>query len=188
MLKSPVESEERRKRHDRIEFSAVSSHMFSSPATIEPQLFRDVCSRFASGVTVAAVCEENGCPHGLTASSFTAVSLQPPLVLVCIDHNSGVLAHFRAAGRFSVNILRANQEMVSNQFATRSVDRFAGVDWTPAPLGSPWIAGSLARLECATQQIVDAGDHAVLFGEVISAECESGDPLLYFDRNYRHLR
>jgi flavin reductase (DIM6/NTAB) family NADH-FMN oxidoreductase RutF len=166
----------------------VSSHIVPSHPAIEPDLFRDVCSRFASGVTVVAVRDEDGVPHGLTASSFTAVSLQPPLILVCIDHGSAVLHRFRNAGRFAVNILREEQEGLSNQFAAKSTDRFAGVRWKAAPLGSPWIEGSLARLECVTQQVVDAGDHAVFFGEVVAAECEAGNPLLYFDRNYRGLR
>jgi flavin reductase (DIM6/NTAB) family NADH-FMN oxidoreductase RutF len=159
-----------------------------SQSNMEPAVFRDVCSRFASGVTVTTVMGSDGKPHGLTASSFTAVSLRPPLILICIDHNSGVLHHFRTASHFAVNILSADQSHISNQFAMKSIDRFDGIDWTPGISGAPLLDRCLAQVECVTQQIVDAGDHAVFFGEVIGAKTTEDQPLLYFDRNYRSLK
>lgn len=155
---------------------------------MEPAVFRDVCSRFASGVTVTTVMSAGGTPHGLTASSFTAVSLRPPLILVCIDHNSGVLQHFRTASHFAVNILSADQAAMSSQFAMKSVDRFDGVNWSPGIGGAPLLEDCLAQVECVTQQIVDAGDHAVFFGEVVAARVNHAAPLIYFDRGYRWLR
>ncbi len=157
-----------------------------SPA-IDSAVFRDFCARFASGVTITTVCDVAGNPHGLTASSFTAVSLNPPLILVCINHNSGVLQHFRTASHFAVNILHAGQQMISNQFAVKAKDRFDGVRWTRGVGGSPLLEECLAQVECVTQQIVDAGDHAVFFGEVVGARVADASPLLYFDRAYRTL-
>lgn len=177
-----------RKRHDRIEFSALSSLMLPSPSPIDASDFREFCARFASGVTVTTVRDAAGNPQGLTASSFTAVSLNPPLVLVCIDHNSGVLHHFRKASHFGVNVLHATQEAVSNQFAVKSINRFDGISWIPGGGGSPLLNDCLAQIECRTHQIVDAGDHAVFFGEVIWARVAGSEPLLYFDRAYRLLR
>ncbi|MCW5965702.1 MAG: flavin reductase family protein [Bryobacterales bacterium] len=150
-------------------------------------MFRHFCARFASGVTVTTVCDEAGNPHGLTASSFTAVSLNPPLILVCINHNSGVLQHFRRASHFAVNILNDQQQGLSNQFALKSRDRFEGVPWRPGHGGSPLLDDCLAQVECMTHKIVDAGDHAVFFGEVVAARVADGAPLLYFDRAYRLL-
>ncbi len=166
----------------------AASRMPVSQSFMEPAVFRDVCSRFASGVTVTTVMGSDGNPHGLTASSFTAVSLRPPLILVCIDHNSGVLHHFRTASHFAVNILSSEQAEISSQFAMKSVARFEGVAWTPGAGGAPLLEQCLAQVECVTQQIVDAGDHAVFFGEVIGARTTSDHPLLYFDRRYRWLR
>lgn len=156
-------------------------------AALDSTIFRDFCARFASGVTVTTVRDAQGNPHGLTASSFTAVSLNPPLILVCIDHNSGVLQHFRTASHFAVNILHAGQQAISSQFAMKAHDRFEGIAWTPGPAGSPLLADCLAQVECMTHQIVDAGDHAVFFGEVVTARTSGDEPLLYFDRAYRSL-
>ncbi len=154
---------------------------------VDSDTFRDFCSRFASGVTITTVADPEGRPLGLTASSFTPVSLNPPLILVCIDHNSGVLHHFRKSSHFAVNILRDGQDAVSNQFAAKSKDRFDGVQWSPGTGGAPLLEDCLANIECLTHQIVDAGDHAVFFGEVLRARVADGDPLLYFNRSYRSL-
>lgn len=156
-------------------------------SAIDSAAFRQFCARFASGVTVTTVCDEAGKPHGLTASSFTAVSLNPPLILVCIDHNSGVLQYFRRASHFAVNILHEGQQEISNQFAVKGGDRFEGIRWRPGLGGSPLLEECLAQVECMTHKIVDAGDHAVFFGEVVASRVADGAPLLYFDRAYRLL-
>ena len=151
------------------------------------ETFREFCARFASGVTIATVADSSGNPFGLTASSLTAVSLNPPLILVCIGHNSGVLPQFRKSTHFAVNILHDGQESLSNRFATMNVDRFSGVAWKAGKGGSPLLLDCLAQVECLTHKIVDAGDHAVFFGEVIGGDLGEGDPLLYFNRGYRTL-
>ncbi|MCU0226167.1 MAG: flavin reductase family protein [Bryobacterales bacterium] len=156
-------------------------------SSIDAAVFRDFCARFASGVTITTVLDTDGQPQGLTASSFTSVSLSPPLILVCINHNSGVLRHFRNASHFAVNILHAGQQELSNRFAVKATHRFDGIPWSPGPAGSPLLDECLAHIECATQQIVDAGDHAVFFGEVIAAQVNENSPLLYYHRGYHIL-
>lgn len=161
-----------------------------TPITVPPAecaTFREFCARFASGVTIATVRDSEGNPYGLTASSLTAVSLNPPLILVCIGHNSGILSKFRKSTHFGVNILHEGQEALSTRFATLMGDRFAGVGWKPGPGGSPLLLDCLAQVECLTHKIVDAGDHAVFFGEVIGGSLGDGSPLLYFNRGYRTL-
>ncbi|MCL4783883.1 MAG: flavin reductase family protein [Bryobacterales bacterium] len=161
-----------------------------TPTAVPPAecaTFREFCARFASGVTIATVRDSEGNPYGLTASSLTAVSLNPPLILVCIGHNSGILSKFRKSTHFGVNILHEGQESLSNRFATLIGDRFAGVGWNPGPGGSPLLLDCLAQVECLTHKIVDAGDHAVFFGEVIGGALGNGEPLLYFNRSYRSL-
>ncbi|MDZ7637614.1 MAG: flavin reductase family protein [Bryobacterales bacterium] len=165
----------------------MSSRIQMSIPPVDAATFRDFCARFASGVTITTVADAEGRPFGLTASSFTAVSLNPPLIMVCIGHNSGVLHSFRKSTHFAVNILRDGQETLSNRFATKMVDRFEGVTWRPGEGGSPLLEDCLAQVECLTHQIVDAGDHAVFFGEVIGGGFGEGEPLLYFNRSYRSL-
>ncbi|MCZ2156236.1 MAG: flavin reductase family protein [Bryobacterales bacterium] len=155
--------------------------------SIDIASFRDFCANFASGVTIATVADGEGKPWGLTVSSFNSVSLTPPLILVCIGHNSGMLPQFRKSDGFAVNILHSGQEKLSERFATLGGERFAGVDWRPGAGGSPILSDCLAWVECLTHKIVDAGDHAVFFGEVIGAGINGGSPLLYFDRAYRTI-
>jgi flavin reductase (DIM6/NTAB) family NADH-FMN oxidoreductase RutF len=155
---------------------------------VDSTAFRQVCARFATGITVTTTRAEDGSPQGLTASSFTSVSLNPPLILVCIDHNSGVLQHFRTSAYFAVNILREEQEEVSNLFAFRKDDRFEEVSWRPGKTGSPLLEDCLAHLECAVYRILDVGDHAVAMGEVVHADIGEGLPLLYYGSAYQRLK
>jgi flavin reductase (DIM6/NTAB) family NADH-FMN oxidoreductase RutF len=150
--------------------------------------FRRCCSRFATGITIASVLDAEGQPHGLTVNSFTSVSLEPPLVLICIDYASNVLPMFRAASHFGVNILNAGQQELSARFATRGMDRFDGVPWTAGDTGVPLIPGALAHFECAVRNVVEAGDHAVFLAEAVRVALGEQDvPLVYFDSRYRLL-
>jgi flavin reductase (DIM6/NTAB) family NADH-FMN oxidoreductase RutF len=148
---------------------------------------RRVCSQFATGVTIATVLDETGAPQGLTVSSFTTVSLAPPLVLICIDHRSAVLRHFRQASHYGIQILSAAQRDLSTRFATRPDARFDGVEWHPGITSVPLIDESLASLECAIRQVLEMGDHTVLLAEVIAAEGGTGEPLLFFSSRYRAI-
>jgi 4-hydroxyphenylacetate 3-hydroxylase, reductase component len=160
-------------------------------AAIAPDLFRDACSQFASGVAVVCLMDSTGTPHGMTVSSFTPVSLAPPIVLVCIDRGSSMCGKFRDARFFSVSALSAEQRHLSVAFAVKPEGRFEGVAWHAGEGGAPLIDGAISTLECRVTKIVDdpsiSGDHAVVFGEVIGASVSPGDPLLYFSREYRRV-
>ncbi len=155
--------------------------------SLDAKSFRDACSLFASGVTVATVRAPDGSTHGLTVSSFTPVSIEPPLILICIDHGCTFLQHFRACSHFAVNVLAESQRDISVTFACKDEGRFEGVAWTPSPNGVPLLHGSVATFECQLAAVIEAGDHAIFLGEVVNAECQGGSPLLYFNRDYRVL-
>jgi 3-hydroxy-9,10-secoandrosta-1,3,5(10)-triene-9,17-dione monooxygenase reductase component len=150
----------------------------------DPTQFRRACARFATGVTVSTALGADGTPHGFTANSFTSVSLEPPMVLICVDNRANVLRHFEQAGYFGVNVLAADQEAISVRFAERGLDRFVGIDWRAGETGVPLLGGALARLECRTSQQMVAGDHTIILGEVLHAEWEEGSPLLYYASAY----
>jgi flavin reductase (DIM6/NTAB) family NADH-FMN oxidoreductase RutF len=155
--------------------------------SLNPDEFRNACALFANGVAVATVTAPDGTPHGLTVSSFTSVSIQPPLVLICIALSCTIITHFRTNAFFAVNVLSEQQRDLSVHFATRTEGRFEGIDWVPGVAGSPLLHDCLARFQCRTDQIVEAGDHIVLLGTVIKVESFPGDPLVYFNRSYRSL-
>ena len=147
---------------------------------------RAVCGKYATGVTVATVLESGDKPHGVTVNSFTSVSLDPPLILFCLDLRAAILAHFETAGHFAINILSAEQQQHSSRFARAGIDRFAGIAWTPGDTGVPLLAGTMGSMECALVQTYDAGDHRILLGEVLRVRIAEGEPLVYFG-GYRKL-
>jgi len=124
----------------------------------------------------------------LTINSFTSVSASPPLILICIDYRCSLLAHFRASSWFGVNILGRSQQDLSSRFALFDGNRFEAVAWTNGEFtGVPLIENAIGTMECCVSQVVEAGDHAVLFAEVVAAECAGGDPLIYYGSGYRRL-
>jgi flavin reductase (DIM6/NTAB) family NADH-FMN oxidoreductase RutF len=155
---------------------------------IEQQLFRRVCGKYATGITVVTILDANQTPHGMTANSFTSVSLDPPLVLFCIDRKTAFLSHFLSGARYAINVLHEEQQEVSTCFARTGRDRFQGVAWTPGANGAPILAGVLASLECSVTQMVEAGDHVVVIGKVLHATWREGQPLVYFNSSYQSLR
>ena len=155
---------------------------------ISPDEFRRVLGHFASGVTVITVCDGDGRPTGLTASAFTSVSLEPPLVLVCVDHKAQSYPALAAGKMFAVNILCLEQEAVSRRFATTKIDnKFDGVPFTLSPLGLPLIDNALAQLECATVNVHIAGDHTIFVGRVERSAAGPGVPLVYYRGKYDRL-
>jgi flavin reductase (DIM6/NTAB) family NADH-FMN oxidoreductase RutF len=137
---------------------------------IDPRELRNAFGAFMTGVTVVTTRDENGNPLGFTANSFTSVSLDPPLVLVCLANSSRNYDAFRAAQGFAVNILAETQIEVSNTFARPVEDRFAVVDWQFGPQGSPVFDGVSAWFDCSMHKTVDAGDHLILIGQVEAFE------------------
>ena len=156
--------------------------------------FRRVLGHFASGVTIVTTRDSAGRPAGLTASAFTSVSLNPPLVLVCVAHNAQCYETLRDADRFAVNILEVGQEALSNRFATKSssaAEKFDGVAHKDGALGVPLLADALAHLECSTAHAYPGGDHTIFVGQVEAASSRDGDgpePLLYYRGRYNRLK
>jgi flavin reductase (DIM6/NTAB) family NADH-FMN oxidoreductase RutF len=149
--------------------------------------FRSALSRFASGVTVVTTKDEAGKLHGITVSAFSSVSLDPPLVLVCIERSAGSHQVFQQSGVFVVNILSSEQRVLSERFASQIPERFEGVDMTLNIDGIPVLSNCLANLECRVKLTADGGDHSVFIGEVESSTVREGDPLIYFRGDYRNL-
>lgn len=149
--------------------------------------FRRVLGHFATGVTVISTTGEDGRPTGLTASAFTSVSLDPPLVLVCVDHESQSYPALLERGRFAVSVLTTAQEDLSRRFATTRLDKFDGVPHRSGTLGLPILDGALAHLECVTVATHVEGDHTILVGRVEHARSDSGEPLLYYRGRYGRL-
>ncbi len=154
---------------------------------IEPAQFRNALAQYATGVTVVTTLDCDGSPRGFTANSFTSVSLDPPLVLVCVSRRVNSYPVLTQSGDFVVNILAQGQRALSQQFASKASDKFAGVAWTPSATGAPILDGALAWLECRPWRRVTAGDHAVLIGEVIDLGSNPGEPLAYFGSAYGTL-
>ena len=149
---------------------------------------RDTLGRFATGVTIITAHASDGRPVGLTANSFTSVSLDPPLLLVCIANNSGSAEVLRGIDDFAVNVLQIGQQPVSNLFAGKSEDRFAGTRWEVGEYGAPILPSSLGIFECKRDALHEAGDHFILVGRVEKASFEPRrDPLLYFRGKYRRV-
>ena len=155
--------------------------------SISKQEFRHALSRFASGVTVVTTKDAAGKFYGITVSAFCSVSLEPPLILVCIERTTGSHHALAASKRFVVNILRENQQNLSNHFASTSDDKFAGVEYRAGIAEIPVLAGALANLECRLRDSYDGGDHTIYVGEIENAIVNDGNPLLYFHGNYREI-
>jgi 3-hydroxy-9,10-secoandrosta-1,3,5(10)-triene-9,17-dione monooxygenase reductase component len=147
--------------------------------------FRDVLGRFASGVTVITAMS-GGAPVGLTCQSFSSVSLNPPLVLFIPAKTSRAWPAIQRSGKFCVNFLAADQAELSNQMASKGIDKFSGVSWQPAPAtGSPVIDGTLGFVDCQVQSVHEAGDHYVVVGRVLDLGSHEADkPLLFFEGQY----
>jgi flavin reductase (DIM6/NTAB) family NADH-FMN oxidoreductase RutF len=154
----------------------------------DARTLRDGLGCFATGITIVTAVDGEGRPLGLTANSFTSVSLDPPLLLVCIANTSTSAPLLRAAAHFGVNVLQIGQQPASNRFAGRAEERFSATAWSPGETGVPLLDGSLGSFECRRHAVHEAGDHFILIGEVIRAQFEPRrDPLLYFRGKYRRL-
>ncbi|WP_082482797.1 alpha/beta fold hydrolase [Methylobacterium sp. Leaf123] len=144
-----------------------------------PRRFRNALGTFATGVTVVTTLQENGEPRGFTANSFSSVSLDPPLISICIARTASSHPVFKAAPRFAVNILAQDQRDVSGVFASKRPDKFDQVDWFSGATGSPVLENCAAWFDCRLHQVVAAGDHDILIGEVVDFEGSHRMPLGY---------
>ncbi len=151
---------------------------------VDTVALRRTLGTFLTGVTVVTCIDELERPRGFTANSFTSVSLDPPLVLVCIAKSAESIDAFVGSPGFGINILAEHQRPVSQSFASKSADKFQSVRWLPGRTGAPRLGESIAWLDCHTRQRVDAGDHVVLIGEVVHFSTSGGQPLGYCQGNY----
>ena len=149
--------------------------------------FRSAMSRFASGVTVVTAKTESNHPAGLTVSSFASLSLEPPLVLVCIDKRASIHDLLVEGRYFGVNVLAADQEILSRRFASRDTDRFSGTGYADGVTGVPLLNDVIMAIECRIVHTCPGGDHTIVVGEVEHATFSDGKPLAYFRGGYAQL-
>lgn len=156
------------------------------PPSVGSNDFRQALSRLAAGVSVITTVDRDGRKLGLTATAVTSVSLDPPLVLACIDNRSRTIEAIDDGARFIIHFLAADQAALSSQFASRTDDKYAGVDYRLTDEGCPRLAGVLASVECVTYAWYPGGDHTILVGRVVDVETSDSDsaPLLYFRGQY----
>ncbi|WP_163932698.1 flavin reductase family protein [Paraferrimonas sp. SM1919] len=155
-------------------------------ANIDPMEFRSALGKFATGVTVIT-CHHNGEDIGMTASSFNSVSLDPALVLWSIDKRAHSLSAFKAAEHFVVHVLGEEQMDLSNKFASRGEDKFAGLDVARGINHAPMLNQYLARFECTTEHLYEGGDHLIVVGRVQAFATGEGKPLLFQGGSYQKL-
>lgn len=154
----------------------------------DPRTLRDALGCFATGVTVVTCLDTDGQPAGLTVNSFTSVSLDPPLLLVCLAKRAASAEALVGASHFAVNVLQTGQQPASIRFSTRDQDRFGATPWSTGEAGAPILRDSMGVFECARHAVHDGGDHHILIGQVVKATFDAKlDPLLYFRGSYRRL-
>ena len=139
---------------------------------------------FPTGVTIVTAKSESGAPAGLVVNAFSSVSMEPPMVLVCVNRSSQSHETFAAGRHIGISVLADNQSNEAMSFAKSGGDKFSAVTWHDAPNGSPLIDGSAAALEMEIVQLVSAGTHTVFFGIVTSVETSNNAPLLYHDGKF----
>lgn len=154
---------------------------------ITNQEFRNALATFASGVTVVTAAAADGSLYGLTVSAFCSVSLEPPLVLVCIEKTARCHDPFGESGKLVVNVLSEDQRLVSERFATQMEDKFEGIEYSLSDEGIPVLAGAVTVLECSIREACEGGDHTIFVLEVDKTEVAGGRPLLYFGGAYRAM-
>jgi len=154
---------------------------------IDSDTFRSVLGRFASGVSIVTTRDDNGGDHGMTVSAFCSVSLDPALVLICIDHGATMHRLLHGHRRFGISILSSEQEAYSRRFADTDTKDFAGVPFVRGESGVALLEGALAHLECRLIDHCEGGDHTVFVGEVDHAVARRGRPLLYYRGGYAQL-
>lgn len=153
-------------------------------SAVGPSRFRELLGRFATGVTIITTADSAGNPAGMTASALSAVSLEPPLLLVCVNRSTEFCTILHRSSRFAVNVLARDQEHLSRRFATDRIDRFAGVEYETRSVGLPLLAGVVAHIWCEVEGTKEAGDHVVFFGRVIGGQVYDRAPLVHFRGQY----
>lgn len=154
--------------------------------SIDPITFRQVLGSFLTGVTVVTTVDEEGAYRGITVNSFTSVSLDPPLVLFCVGKQSSSCASFTGSAGHNIHILSAEQQGIARQFVKGTAEeKFANVQVTPTETGAPLLSDVGAWLACRTHQVIDAGDHFIIIGEVYACEARDYRPLGFFQSQFQ---
>ncbi len=154
---------------------------------IERNELRRVMGHFATGVTVITTLSKEGKLHGLTANAVSSLSLDPPLLIICVDKKAESYSSFEESGVFTVNILADDQEDISRRFAVSGGEKFEGVAYRRGANGAPILSGALAHLECKLHAAYEGGDHTIYLGLIEEAETREVKPLLFFRGGYRSL-
>jgi flavin reductase (DIM6/NTAB) family NADH-FMN oxidoreductase RutF len=155
----------------------------------EQRHFRKVMGHLPTGVTVVTSRSPDASPCGLTANSVASVSLNPLLVLVCVDREASSHGCITQGGAFAVSVLSADDEDLARRFSQKGLrDRFRGVDLRESVTGSPILARALAWMDCRVREVYEAGDHSIVVGEVVASDARDGDPLLFFRGRYHRMR
>jgi flavin reductase (DIM6/NTAB) family NADH-FMN oxidoreductase RutF len=170
----------------------ISSKILNMPTkTPTPAEFRLACGNFATGVTVVTAERAPGRVHGMTANSVTSVSIEPLLLLICVDQRAQLLPMVKKQGRFGVSILKENQEAISRYFAQTEenlqTEAKLGIRYRWTPTGIPLLEEALVHIGCNVVASYVAGDHTIFIGEVESTEVFDGEPLLFFRGAYRRI-
>ncbi len=149
--------------------------------------FRRALGHFAAGVTVVTSKFDDGQLGGITVTAFTSLSLEPPLVLICIDKRARIHDRLQLGGNFAVNMLAEDQELVSRRFAQSKDDPFHELGYRDGVGGAPLIDGAIATVECRIVELLPGGDHTIVIGEVEASQVREARPLLYFRGGYAQL-
>lgn len=155
--------------------------------TVDQSTFRSVLGRFASGVTVVTAVDRRGRDVGMTVSAFASLSLEPPLVLMCIDHSASAYVALSKATHFIANILSSDQEEIARRFAETNTNRFDGIGYERGQNGAVILLDVLGYVECEVAERHEAGDHDIIVGAVEAAMYDEGRPLLYYRGGYAQL-
>lgn len=155
--------------------------------TIDSATFRAVLGRFASGVTVVTARDEHGTDHGMTVSAFCSLSLEPPMVLMCVEQRTDMHPILERARHCAVNILEEGQESLSRRFAERMTDRFNGIGYTRRITGAALLDEALAHVECELVERYPGGDHTIFIARVLAASAGSDRPLIYYRGGYAQM-
>jgi flavin reductase (DIM6/NTAB) family NADH-FMN oxidoreductase RutF len=158
----------------------------TSMPSVDGAAFKSALSRLAAGTNIVTMRGQDGEKLGLTATAVTSVSLDPPLVLVCINNGARTAAALEAHAPFIVHFLAADQEQLARHFASRIPDKFEGIPHSITESGSPRLEGALASIECAPYQIYPGGDHIIVLGRVVDVQVSDADasPLIYFRNRF----
>ncbi len=162
----------------------MAAHQIGERPSASPEQFRELLAQFASGVTVATTLTESGQAVGMTATAVAAVSLEPPLLLVCVNHSDPFHEALENARMFAINILARDQQRLSQQFAGSAEARFRSVTCREGPGGLPLLDGAVAHIVCERWHRLAAGDHTVFLGRVVGGSTYDRAPLLHFRSGY----